>query len=42
MVISSTFQNFAIFLTIGIIYYAMTSAVGSFTQYLERRLKVYV
>ncbi|HYB09661.1 MAG TPA: amino acid ABC transporter permease [Alphaproteobacteria bacterium] len=42
MVISSTFQNFAIFLTIGIIYYAMTSAVGAFTQYLERRLKVYV
>jgi ABC-type amino acid transport system permease subunit len=42
MVISSTFQNFAIFLTIGVIYYAMTSAVSTFTQYLERRLKVYV
>jgi len=42
MVISSTFQNFAVFLTIGVIYYAMTSAVGAFTQYLERRLKVYV
>ncbi len=41
MVISSTFQNFAIFLTIGIMYYAMTSAVGGLTQLLERRLRVY-
>jgi len=42
MVISSTFQNFAIFLTIGVMYYVMTSAVGALTQYLERRLKIYV
>jgi His/Glu/Gln/Arg/opine family amino acid ABC transporter permease subunit len=42
MVISSTFQNFAIFLTIGVMYYAMTSAVGAVTQHLERRLKVYL
>lgn len=42
MVISSTFQNFAIFLTIGVMYYVMTSAVGAVTGYLERRLKVYL
>ena len=41
MVISSTFQNFAIFLTIGVMYYAMTSAVGGLTQLLERRLRIY-
>jgi len=41
MVISSTFQNFAIFLTIGIMYYAMTSVVGALTQLLERRLRIY-
>lgn len=42
MVISSTFQNFAIFLTIGIMYYAMTNIVGAGTSYLERKLKVYL
>ncbi len=42
MVISSTFQNFAVFLTIGVMYYAMTSAVGALTQLLERRLRIYV
>ncbi len=42
MVISSTFQNFAIFLTIGIMYYLMTTAVSAVTQLLERRLRVYV
>ena len=41
MVISSTFQNFAIFFTIGVMYYAMTSAVGALTQLLERRLRIY-
>ncbi len=42
MIISSTFQNFAIFLTIGIMYYAMTNLVGAGTSYLERKLKVYL
>jgi len=42
MVISSTFQNFAVFLTIGVMYYAMTSVVGALTQLLERRLRIYV
>jgi His/Glu/Gln/Arg/opine family amino acid ABC transporter permease subunit len=41
MVISSTFQNFAIFLTIGIMYYVMTSVVSTGTQLLERRLTKY-
>ena len=42
MVISTTFQDFAVFLTIGAMYYAMTSAVGGATQWLERRLSVYL
>ncbi|HEY6432326.1 MAG TPA: amino acid ABC transporter permease [Acetobacteraceae bacterium] len=42
MVISTTFQNFAVFLTIGVIYYAMTSVVGGATRMMERRLSVYV
>ncbi|MGH7080466.1 MAG: amino acid ABC transporter permease [Acetobacteraceae bacterium] len=42
MVISSTFQNFAIFLTIGILYYIMTTAVATLTQVTERRLSVYL
>ena len=35
-------QNFAVFLTIGVIYYAMTSVVGGATRMMERRLSVYV
>jgi ectoine/hydroxyectoine ABC transporter permease protein EhuC len=42
MVISSTFQNFAIFLTIGAMYYAMTSVVGGATRMMERRLSIYM
>jgi His/Glu/Gln/Arg/opine family amino acid ABC transporter permease subunit len=42
MVISTTFQDFAIFLTIGMMYYAMTSVVGGATRLMERRLSVYV
>lgn len=42
MVISTTFQNFAIFLTIGAMYYVMTSVVGGATRLMERRLSVYV
>ena len=42
MVISDTFQDFAIFLTIGAMYYAMTSVVGGATRLLERRLSVYL
>jgi len=42
MVISSTFQDFAIFLTIGAMYYAMTSVVGGVTSLLERRLSVFL
>lgn len=42
LVISATFQNFAIYLTIGIMYYIMTTVVSTGTQLLERRLKVYV
>ena len=42
MVISTTFQNFAIFLTIGAMYYVMTSVVGGATQLMERRLSVRV
>ncbi len=42
MVISTTFQNFAVFLTIGVMYYAMTSVVGGATRMMERRLSVYV
>ena len=42
MVISTTFQNFAIFLTIGAMYYAMTSVVGGLTHLMERRLSVYM
>ncbi|HUZ64753.1 MAG TPA: amino acid ABC transporter permease [Acetobacteraceae bacterium] len=41
MVISSTFQNFAIFLTIGAMYYVMTSTVGTLTRALERKLQMY-
>ncbi|HVA38835.1 MAG TPA: amino acid ABC transporter permease [Candidatus Dormibacteraeota bacterium] len=42
LIISATFQNFAVYLTIGIMYYAMTTVVSTGTQLLERRLKVYV
>jgi glutamine transport system substrate-binding protein/glutamine transport system permease protein len=42
MVISSTFQNFAIFLTIGAMYYAMTTTVGALTRRMERQLNVYL
>jgi His/Glu/Gln/Arg/opine family amino acid ABC transporter permease subunit len=42
MAISTTFQDFAIFLTIGAMYYAMTSVVGGVTQMMERRLSVYL
>ncbi|MDE2572059.1 MAG: amino acid ABC transporter permease [bacterium] len=42
LIISATFQNFAIYLTIGIMYYIMTTVVSTGTQLLERRLKVYV
>jgi glutamine transport system substrate-binding protein/glutamine transport system permease protein len=42
MVISSTFQNFAIFLTIGAMYYVMTTTVGALTRRMERRLNVYL
>ena len=41
MVISTTFQNFVVFLTIGVMYYVMTSVVAGATQHLERRLSVY-
>lgn len=41
MAISTTFQDFAFFLTIGAIYYAMTSAVATATRMMERRLSVY-
>jgi His/Glu/Gln/Arg/opine family amino acid ABC transporter permease subunit len=42
MVISSTFQDFAVFLTIGAMYYAMTSIVAGATRLMERRLSVYL
>ena len=42
MAISSTFQDFAFFLTIGAMYYAMTSVVGGATRLMERRLSVYL
>ncbi|TAM58301.1 ectoine/hydroxyectoine ABC transporter permease subunit EhuC [bacterium] len=42
LIISATFQNFSVYLTIGIMYYVMTSIVSTGTQLLERRLKVYV
>ncbi|TAM91415.1 amino acid ABC transporter permease [bacterium] len=42
LIISATFQNFAVYLTIGVMYYIITSVVSTGTQLLERRLKVYV
>ncbi len=42
MAISTTFQDFAIFLTIGAMYYAMTSVVAGATRLMERRLSVYL
>ena len=42
MAISDTFQDFAFFLTIGVMYYAMTSVVGGATRLMERRLSVYL
>lgn len=42
MVISSTFQDFAIFMTIGAMYYVMTTTVGALTRRMERRLNVYL
>ena len=42
MAISSTFQDFAIFLTIGAMYYAMTSVVAGATRLMERRLSMYL
>ncbi|MCL6600716.1 MAG: amino acid ABC transporter permease [Alicyclobacillus macrosporangiidus] len=42
MIISSTFQDVAVFLTVGIIYYILTSIVGSATHLIERKLSVYV
>ena len=42
MAISDTFQDFAFFLTIGVMYYAMTSVVGGATRLMERRLSVYM
>ena len=42
MAISSTFQDFAFFLTIGAMYYAMTSVVAGVTRVMERRLSVYL
>ena len=42
MAISDTFQDFAFFLTIGLMYYAMTSVVGGATRLMERRLSVYL
>ena len=42
LIISATFQNFSVYLTIGVMYYIMTSIVSTGTQLLERRLKVYV
>ncbi len=42
MAISSTFQDFAIFLTIGAMYYAMTSVVAGATRLMERRLSIYL
>ncbi len=41
MVISTTFQNFAVFLTIGVLYYIMTSIVAGATRRLEQRLAIY-
>lgn len=41
-IISRTFQNFTIFLTIGVIYYILTTIVGSITKITERKLRVYV
>ena len=41
MVISTTFQNFAVFLTIGVMYYVMTSVVAAATRALEDRLSAY-
>lgn len=41
MAISTTFQDFAFFLTIGAMYYAMTSLVSGVTLLMERRLSVY-
>ena len=41
MVISTTFQNFAVFLTIGVMYYIMTSIVAAATRALEDRLSAY-
>lgn len=41
MAISSTFQDFAFFLTIGAMYYVMTSLVAGATRLMERRLSVY-
>ena len=42
MVISTTFQDFSVFLTIGAMYYAMTSVVSGATNLMERRLSVYL
>ncbi len=42
MAISTTFQDFAIFLTIGAMYYAMTSVVAGATRLMERRLSIYL
>ena len=42
MAISDTFRDFAFFLTIGVMYYAMTSVVGGATRLMERRLSVYM
>jgi His/Glu/Gln/Arg/opine family amino acid ABC transporter permease subunit len=42
MAISSTFQDFAFFLTIGAMYYAMTSVVAGATRLMERRLSIYL
>lgn len=42
MIISSTFQDVAIFFTIGVIYYILTTLVSSITRTLEKRLNVYI
>ncbi len=42
MVISTTFQDFSVFLTIGAMYYVMTSVVSGATNLMERRLSVYL
>ena len=41
-VIARTFQDLPVYCSIGLVYYALTTAVGNGTRLLERRLRVYV